>query len=90
MSIRSCDFNLIVCRLFCFPLIDDLTVASVSSDLGTCYYNSGKYELAMSLFQDALRINLLTRDRASLEVADALYKIASCHDSLCEYDKGEF
>jgi len=65
---------------------DDESVAAVSSDLGTCYYNSGKYELAILLFRDSLRIKmLLDEDLESLEVADMLYKIASCHDSLCEY-----
>ena len=64
-------------------------MASVSADLGTCYYNSGKYELAISTFEDGLRIILLAEVDRSLEVAEALYKIASCHDSLCNYDEGK-
>jgi len=66
---------------------DHETVASVSADLGTCYYNSGKYELAISTFEDGLRIILLAENDRSVEVAEALYKIASCHDSLCNYDE---
>ena len=65
---------------------DHESLADISSDLGTCYFNSGKYDLAISTFSDALRITLLTESRESLEVADVLYKIASCHDSLCNYD----
>ncbi|KAL7537757.1 hypothetical protein ACHAXR_008051 [Thalassiosira sp. AJA248-18] len=66
---------------------DHETVASVSADLGTCYYNSGKYEIAISTFEDGLRIILLAENDRSLEVAETLYKIASCHDSLCNYDE---
>ena len=71
-----------------FP--DHESVATVCADLGSCYYNSGKYELAISRFADCLRIILLrsNTDR-SLEVAETLYKIASCHDRLCNYDKGK-
>jgi len=65
---------------------DHESLADISSDLGTCYFNSGKYDLAISTFSDAFRIILLTESRESLEVADVLYKIASCHDSLCNYD----
>mmetsp|Transcript_21043 Transcript_21043/g.42074 ORF Transcript_21043/g.42074 Transcript_21043/m.42074 type:complete len:1988 (-) Transcript_21043:41-6004(-) len=69
---------------------DHSSVASISSDLGTCFYNVGKYESARNMFQDALRIMTLSKvdevDRR-LEVADLLYKIASCHDSLCDFDK---
>ncbi|KAL7492014.1 hypothetical protein ACHAWT_001279 [Skeletonema menzelii] len=69
---------------------DHSSVASISSDLGTCYYNIGKYEFARNMFQDALRIMTLSDlseiDRR-LEVADLLYKIASCHDSLCDFEE---
>ena len=71
-------------------LLDHETVASVSADLGTCYYNSGKYDFAISTFEDGLRIILLAENDRSIEVAEALYKIASCHDSLCNYDEGKF
>lgn len=71
------------------PRVDHESVASVSADLGTCYYNSGKYELAISTFEDGLRIILLGENDRSLEVAEALYKIASSHDSLCKYDEGK-
>ena len=64
-------------------------MASVSADLGTCYYNSGKYNEAIATFEDDLRIILLADDDRSAEVAESLYKIASCHDSLCNYDEGK-
>lgn len=95
MVICSCFILLIFALTFLPPccvvisiFADDESVAAVSSDLGTCYYNSGKYELATLLFRDALRIKSLSEDEENLEVADMLYKIASCHDSLCEYDEG--
>lgn len=79
--------------MYCYPpnclSSDHESVASVCADLGTCYYNSGKYELAISTFEDDLRIILLSENDRSLEVAEALYKIASCHDSLCNYDEGK-
>ena len=65
---------------------DHQSVGSISSDLGTCYYNVGKYESARQMFQDTLRIVALSETDSSLEIADTLYKIASCHDSLCEFD----
>jgi len=71
-------------------LLDHESVISLSNDLGTCYYNSGKYELAISTFEDGLRIILLAENDRSLEVAEALYKVASCHDSLCNYAEGKF
>lgn len=69
---------------------DHNSVASISSDLGTCYYNVGKYESARNMFQDALRImalSVVSEDDRRLEVADLLYKIASCHDSLCDFEE---
>lgn len=69
--------------------VDHESVANVCADLGTCYYNSGKYELAIATFEDGLQIVLLAETDQSLDVAEALYKIASCHDSLCNYDEGE-
>jgi hypothetical protein len=60
-----------------------------SSDVGSSFYRIGKYDLANTLFEQALRILLhVTEDEQSLEVADLLYKIASCHESLCEYTEG--
>jgi hypothetical protein len=60
-----------------------------SCDVGSSFYRIGKYELANALFEQALRILLqVTEDEESLEVADLLYKIASCHESLCEYTEG--
>ena len=66
---------------------DHQSVGSISSDLGTCYYNVGKYESARQMFEDTLRIVALSYTDSSLEIADTLYKIASCHDSLCEFDE---
>lgn len=61
-----------------------------SSDVGSAFYQIGKYDLATVLFEQALRILLqVTEDEQSLEVADLLYKIASCHESRCEYDEGK-
>ena len=85
MYFSSHPFVLLSSNLFA----DHESVASVCADLGTCYYNSGKYELAISTFEDDLRIILLSDNDRSLEVAEALYKIASCHDSLCNYDEGK-
>ncbi len=46
--------------------------------------------MASELFEQALRILLqVTEEEQSLEVADLLYKIASCHEVLCEYDEGK-
>ena len=66
---------------------DHNSIISISSDLGTCYYNVGKYESARNMFQDALRIISLSNADGSTELADILYKIASCHDSLCDFDE---
>lgn len=61
-----------------------------SSDVGSSFFQIGKYDLANVLFEQALRILLqVTEDEQSLEVADLLYKIASCHESLCEYNEGK-
>ena len=65
---------------------DHDSVASVSSDLGTCHFNVGKYESARNMFQDTLRIVTLSEADTSLKVADVLYKIASCEESLCDFD----
>ena len=40
-------------------------------------------------FEDGLRIELLSENDRKVEVATALYQIGSCHESLCNYDKGE-
>jgi tetratricopeptide (TPR) repeat protein len=69
--------------------LDDERVGMCSSDVGSSFYRIGKYDLANTLFEQALRILLhVTEDEQSLEVADLLYKIASCHESLCEYTEG--
>lgn len=71
-------------------LPDDERVGMCSSDVGSSFFQIGKYDLATVLFEQALRILLqVTENEPSLEVADLLYKIASCHESLCEYDEGE-
>ena len=62
-------------------------MAYVCVDLGTSYYNSGKYDLAISFFEEGLRITSLDGNVIGFEVAEILYKIASCHDSLCNYDE---
>ncbi|KAL3817278.1 hypothetical protein ACHAXA_003199 [Cyclostephanos tholiformis] len=65
-------------------LQDHESLAPVCVDIGTCYYNSGKYDLAISFFEEALRIILRVGNEVDAEI---LYKIASCHDSLCNYDQ---
>ena len=62
-------------------------MAYVCVDLGTSYYNSGKYDLAISFFEEGLRITSLDGNVIGFEVAEILYKSASCHDSLCNYDE---
>ena len=61
-----------------------------SNDVGSAFYQIGKYGIANQLFENALRF-LLTNveDDQSPEVADMLYKIASCHECLCEYNEGK-
>jgi tetratricopeptide (TPR) repeat protein len=66
---------------------DDESLAPVCVDLGTRYYNSGKYDLEISFFVEGLRFTLLDGNVIGYEVAEILYKIASCHDSLCNYDE---
>ena len=66
---------------------DDESLAPVCVDLGTSYYNSGKYDLAISFFVEGLRFTSLDGNVIGFEVAEILYKIASCHDSLCNYDE---
>ena len=68
-------------------LQDDETLVPVCVDVGTCYYTSGKYDDAIIFFEEALRI--ISRIGNSVD-AEILYKIASCHDSLCNYDEGMF
>eukprot|EP00956_Cyclotella_meneghiniana_P018047 scaffold29822_cov65-Cyclotella_meneghiniana.AAC.2 len=67
---------------------DDERVAMCSNDVGCAFYQIGKYGIANQLFENALRF-LLTNveDDQSPEVADLLYKIASCHECLCEYNE---
>lgn len=61
-----------------------------SVGVGSSFFQIGKFDIAINLFEQALRILLqATEDEQSLEVADLLYKIASCHESLCEYDEGK-
>ena len=67
-------------------LQDDESLVPLCIDVGTCHYTSGKYELAISFFEEALRIISLVGKSVDAEI---LYKIASCHDSLCNYDKGK-
>lgn len=68
---------------------DDERVGMCSSDVGATFYGIGKYDIANKLFEQALQILLqTTEDEQSVEVADLLYKIASCHESLCEYNEG--
>jgi tetratricopeptide (TPR) repeat protein len=66
---------------------NDKSLASVCVALGSCYYNSCKYDLAISAYEEGLRVISLGENVVVHEIADISYKIASCHDSLCNYDE---